>query len=277
MNKNVSTIKTTGNLKQDILSVVSGIGPISSRIAGLRGVNGFGKFIKKGDTVFLKPNFNTADPFPASTDIEFLRTVTEIVLSCGAKEVFIGDRSTYMQNGRKVMKQIGVFELEKISKNVHVMVLDEGKFIKKDIPNARFLKTAFIPEILDNIDKLILLPCLKTHMMAQFTGSLKLSVGFMKPITRLSLHMRNLQEKIAELNMIIYPTLIIMDGRKCFITGGPHKGTLREPKTLLASTNRVALDIEAIKIIQSFPGNTLAGITPSDLSQIKRAIEMGIR
>ena len=67
-----------------------------------------------------------------------------------------------------------------------------------------------------------------------------------------------------------------MDGRKCFINKGPAKGEVREPNLILASTDRVAIDIESIKIIQSFRGNSLKNIDPWELPQIKKAIEFGI-
>ena len=35
-------------------------------------------FIKPNDRVLLKPNFNTADPFPASTANDFLAAIIEI-------------------------------------------------------------------------------------------------------------------------------------------------------------------------------------------------------
>jgi len=123
---------------------------------------------------------------------------------------------------------------------------------------------------------LILLPCLKTHSYAQFTGALKLSVGFIKPSERVHLHLSHLQEKIAALNKIIHPDLIIMDARKCFIREGPSEGEVKEPNLILASRDRVAIDIEGIKIIQSFEGNSLIGIDPWELPQIKRAVEFGI-
>ncbi len=141
---------------------------------------------------------------------------------------------------------------------------------------GKYLKFVFVPEILDRADKLILLPCLKTHSQAQFTGSLKLSIGFMKPSQRVRLHWRNLQEKIAELNKIINPNLIIMDARKCFINRGPSEGELREPNFILASDDRIAIDLEGIKIIQSFKGNSLENINPWKLPQIKMAIDLGL-
>lgn len=237
---------------------------------------GFEKFIKIGDVVLLKPNFNTADSFPASTDLEFLKIIINFIYDCGAKLVIVGDSCTMSQNTRRVMEKLGVFELEKMDRPPRIYIFEERRWIKKKISEAKYLKKVSITEYLDRADKLILLPCLKTHFQAQFTGSLKLSVGFMKPFERVTLHMRHLQEKIAELNKIIHPDLIIMDARKCFINKGPAEGEVRNPGLILVSTDRVALDIEGIKIIQSYKGNSLKNINPIKLPQIRRAIELGV-
>ena len=262
MNK-VVKIKVEENLKESVLRSVNELG-------------GFGKFINKGDVVLLKPNFNTADPSPASTDLGFLKVVTELVYDCGAKIVIIGDSSTMSLNTRKVMEEIGVFELEKMERPPRIYVFDERKWVKKTIPGAKFLKNVSVSEYLDKVDKLILLPNLKTHFLAQFTGALKLSIGFVKPFQRVGFHFRNLQEKTAELNKIINPDLIIMDARKCFIKKGPAEGELREPGLILASTDRVSIDIAGVKIIQGFKGNSLKGVDPYQIPQIKKAIEIGI-
>ena len=55
-------------------------------------LGGSGQVIARGDTVLLKPNFNSPDPYPASTDMEFLRIVVEWLLEAGAK-VTIGESS----------------------------------------------------------------------------------------------------------------------------------------------------------------------------------------
>jgi len=237
---------------------------------------GFRQFIHTGDVVLLKPNFNTADPFPASSDPEFLKTVVELVYDYGAKMVMIGESSTMSLNTHKVMERLKIFDLENMKRPPRIYVFEERKWIKKEIPGAKYLKKVSVTEYLDRADKLILLPCLKTHFQAQFSGSLKLAVGFVKPLQRVSLHLRRIQDKIAELNKIINPDLIIMDARKCFINKGPAEGEIREPGLILASTDRVALDVESIKIIQSFRGNSLKNIDPWELPQIKRAVEFGI-
>ena len=54
------------------------------------------------------------------------------------------------------------------------------------------------------------------------------------------------------------------------------KGELREPNLILASGNQVAIDVEGVKILQSYPGNGLEGKNVWDLMQIKHAIELGL-
>lgn len=49
------------------------------------------------------------------------------------------------------------------------------------------------------------------------------------------------------MNLCWQPDLIIMDGRKAFVSGGPDKGQVIEPGLLLASADLVAIGIEAMK------------------------------
>ncbi len=259
----VSKIKVEGGIKDGVKKAVGEIG-------------GFGEFVKAGDVVLLKPNFNSADPYPASSDPEFLRTVTELVYDHGAKLAIVADSSMYTLNTRKVMEKLKIFDLQNAERPPRVYVFDEMKWVKKEIPGGKFLKSVPVPEILDNVDKLILLPCLKTHSKTRITGAVKLSVGFMRPFHRVGMHLKNLEEKIAEMNKVIRPDLAIMDARECFITGGPLKGETREPNLVLASKSRADIDIEGVKIIQSFEGNSLKGVDPLEITHIRMAKEFGM-
>jgi uncharacterized protein (DUF362 family) len=174
------------------------------------------------------------------------------------------------------MEKLGIFKLLDLETPPRIYVFEEWEWKKKEIAKAKYLKSVSVTKILERPDKIVLLPCLKTHKYAQFTGTLKLAVGFMKPIERIKLHMIHLQEKIAELNTLFKPDLIIMDARKCFINGGPAEGEVKEPNLILTSDDRVAIDVEGIKIIQSFKGNSLRNIDPWELPQIKRAVELGV-
>jgi uncharacterized protein (DUF362 family) len=242
----------------------------------LEPLGGIQNFVKKGEVILLKPNFNTADPLPAATDYEFLKAVVEIVYSAEPKLVMIRESSTVSFNTRKIMEKLNIFDLLNLEIPPRIYVFEEYQWFKKEVLNAKYLKSVSLTEILDRVDKIILLPCLKTHKYAQYTGTLKLAVGFMKPVERINLHLSHLQEKIAELNSLFNVDLIIMDARKCFITRGPAEGEVREPNLILASDDRIAIDVEGIKIIQSFKGNSLKNIDPWQLPQIKRAVELNL-
>jgi len=261
--RKVVKVKFNGDLRETILKALEPLGGIQN-------------FIKKGEVVLLKPNFNTADPLPAATDYEFLKAVVEIVYSAEPKLVMIGESSTMSFNTRKIMEKLNIFDLLNLEIPPRIYVFEEYQWFKKEVPNAKYLKSVSLTEILDRVDKVIFLPCLKTHKYAQYTGALKLAVGFMKPVERINLHLSHLQEKIAELNALFNVDLIIMDARKCFITRGPAEGEVREPNLILASDDRIAIDVEGIKIIQSFKGNSLKNIDPWQLPQIKRAVELNL-
>jgi len=259
----VAKIQAKSDLKATILEVVNELG-------------GFGQFLKPGEKVLVKPNFNTADPPPASSDPEFLAAFVDLLHENGAAAVTIGESSTFYDITNYDLQKTGALALADSRPWLKVTAFDDGKWVKRTVEGGKFLKTVHVPAALEEHDRLFFVCCLKTHCYARFTGSIKLAVGLMKPQERLALHMRNLQPKIAELASLFRPDLCLMDARKCFITKGPAKGTVREPGLVLASTDRVALDIEGIKIIQQFDGNDLAGVVPEQLPQIARAMEMGL-
>jgi len=259
------TIVTKTNASADLKSDIQKI---------LKPLGGIENFIKPGDKVLLKPNLNTDDPFPGSSSSDFLEAVIELAKRAKPARVILGDSCTMSMRTEEVMKNMGVFELGK-RMGVEVLNFDKGKYIKKKIA-GKYLKSIRVPSILDEVDRLILLPCLKTHRYARFTISLKLGVGFMKKIDRIFLHTRHFKEKIAEINLAYKPDLIILDGRKAFVSRGPDRGELAEPNILMASNDRIAIDVEGLKILKSYPAeNKLAGDV-WQLPQIKRAVELNL-
>lgn len=256
----VSRVKTVCDLKEDILKSVDLIG-------------GFNRIVEKGDEVLLKPNFNTADALPGSSDPDFVRAVIELLYEHGAGSVVLGESSMFRLSTRKVLEETGMMRKAEEA-GAEVVVFDEGKWVKVNT-GGKYLREVSLPETALKVKKVVYVCCMKTHRWAKFTLSLKLAVGFMKSSERMRLHMRCLEAKIADLNLVVHPDLIIMDGRKCFISGGPAKGELRNPGVVLASGDRIAIDVEALKIIQGFEGASLKD-DPWCYIQIRRAVELGL-
>jgi uncharacterized protein (DUF362 family) len=256
----VSKVPASGSLKEDILRSVDSIG-------------GFDKVIKKGDEVLLKPNYNSADAPPASSDPEFLRALVELMFEHGAGKVVVGESSMQTTSTRKAMSKAGTLEKLKDS-GAEVVFFDEGKWVKVNV-GGKYLKMVSLAERALRVDKLVYSCCMKTHFRADFSLSLKLAFGFTKGSERIGFHLMHLKEKLVDLNLVVHPSLIVMDGRKCFIAGGPFSGEVREPSVILASGDRVAMDVEAIEIIESFEGANLIE-DPWSYTQVRRAVELGL-
>jgi uncharacterized protein (DUF362 family) len=256
----VSKINSGSNVKEDIKRAVDLIG-------------GFKSSIGEGERVLLKPNFNTADPPPASSDPEFVRAIIELLYENGAGEVILGESSTAVLNTRDVLEETGMLDIAKEA-GARVVVFDEKEWVNVATKGESMESVHLAGEVF-NVDKIVYAVCLKTHSLAKFTGSLKLAVGMMKPTDRMVMHSWNLQGKIAELNTVVHPDLMIMDARTCFISGGPSRGKLREPGLIMASGDRIAMDVEALKVIKGYPGNSIdEGVW--ELKQIQRAVELGL-
>jgi len=267
----VSKVAYNGNLRESIEVSVSLIGGIK-------------KLVKKGDIILLKPNYNTADPYPGSSDPEFIKAVIAMLYEAGAGKVIVGERTAFLHS-RKVLEQAGIVKVaEEAGAEVRVfgkdgwsVMFDRKGWRCVKVPAGQYLHKVSLAKEATEIDKIVYVPLIKTHHAAEFTGAIKLSMGFVKPFfDQITFHARHLQEKLAELPLAVKPDLIIMDARKVFITGGPAKGEVREPKLILASGSQVAIDVEGVKMLQSYPGNKLEGKKVWDLIQIKHAVELGL-
>jgi len=256
----LSKVKSSGDVKGDILKAVNLIG-------------GFEKTLQKGDEILLKPNFNSADPPPASSDPEFVKAMIELLYEHGAAKVILGESSMQFLSTKKVLEKIGMTEIAKEA-GAEIVIFDKEKWVKVPV-GGKYVKSVGLPETALRAKKLVCVCNMKTHSLARFSMSLKLAFGFVKRRQRIRFHMGKLQKKIADLNLVVHPNLIVMDGRQCFIAGGPFKGEVRTPDLVLASGDRVSIDVEGIKVIESFEGADLKN-DPWSYDQIKRAVELGI-
>jgi len=259
----VAKVKAGGDIRAAIDRAIALIGSLE-------------QVIGKGDRVLLKPNFNSQDPYPGSTDLAFLRAVVELLLEAGA-EVTIGESSgAVWRPTRKVFRKVGMFELAS-DLGMELIAFDDkpDDWVRVRV-NGDYLSSVSMPRSAYEADKIVYLPCLRTHNLTRFSGALKLAVGFMHPGERRALHARHLEQKVAEINLCWQPNLIIMDGRKAFVSGGPAKGQLVEPEVVLASGDLVAIDVEAIKVLLAYEANNKLVADSWQLPQVITALRHGL-
>lgn len=256
----VSKLPCEGDLKPVIAQAVAAIG-------------GFDKLVDPGDTILIKPNVNTPDPPPASSDPAFVRAVIELLYEHGAGQVTLGESSTFSQSTRKNLVKSGMLEAAEAA-GARVVAFEEDGWTTVRTGGQHLKRVALAKAVL-SAPKIVYVCCLKTHFLADFTMSLKLAMGCVRVRDRMWMHMRGLKEKLVDLNLAVKPDLILIDGRRCFISGGPDSGELREPNLVLASGDQIAIDVEGLKIIQSYPGHSLPA-EPWDLPMIQRAVQLGL-
>ncbi|MDP2917785.1 MAG: DUF362 domain-containing protein [Dehalococcoidia bacterium] len=232
--------------------------------------------ISRGDRVLVKPNFNSPDPPPASTDLNFLRAVVGILLDTGAKVTIGESAGGVWRPSRNVFRAAGLFELARELGVEAIPFEDRVKDWVRVRVNGDYFRTVTMPRSAYEAEKLVYLPCMKTHMLASFSGAMKLAMGFIHPGERRGMHLGHLQEKIAEISLCWQPDLIIMDGRRAFVTGGPASGQLEEPGIILASGDLLATDVEAMKVVLSYRAKSGLPENPWQLPQIVTALKHGL-
>lgn len=260
----------------------------TDRISGIKKVLSSFKLDNfRGKTVALKANFNSADPFPASTHPETLKSLVDCLKKSGTERITVLERSG-MGNTHDVMEKRGIFELSQ-EMDFEVVVLDDEEhdsWVKIEKHGTHWLKGFYLPQRILNADMVVQTCCLKTHSFGgHFTLSLKNSVGLVAKRLPGSiydymaeLHISPYQRlMIAEINNYYPVDLILMDAMKIFVDGGPAKGTIAEPGLILASNDRIALDAVGVAILR-YHGTTKAVSRGKifDLSQIHRAAELGV-
>jgi uncharacterized protein (DUF362 family) len=259
----VAKVRAEGDIRRTIGQAVALLGALEQAIG-------------RGDRVLVKPNFNSPDPFPASTDLAFLQAMIELVLETGAK-VTIGESSGGVwRPTRKVFNQLGVPESAR-RLGVEVIAFDDrpDDWVQINI-GGDYLSKVIMPRSAYEADKMIYLPCVKTHDLAAFSGAIKVAFGFVAPGQRRGFHMGHLQEKLAEVSLCWQPDLIIMDSRKAFVSGGPAKGQLVEPGLVLASGDLTAIDVEAMKVLLDYRAPNKIPANPWELPQIATALKHGL-
>jgi len=221
---------------------------------------------KHGMKVLIKPNVVGCFPkkqIATTTHPALIEAVCKILKKHDCK-IFIGDspfteaESSFKASGiDKVAEKYGkllIFEQENQIK------IRDRKGILEDIEIAKIVK---------DVDLVIDMPKLKTHVLTKLTGAIKNLYGCVPGGRKQRTHLWAQGEKkfskvLVDIYQNIKPGLNIMDGIIGMEGEGPTSGDAKKANLILASRNAVALDIAAAKII---------GFNPKKIFPIKEAVK----
>jgi|SRR5208337_237696 len=250
-------------------------------------LGGFDLSVLAGSSVAVKANFNSADPFPASTHRDTLKEICSAILAERPARLTLAERSG-MGNTRDVLDRCGVLALSR-ELGFTVTVLDEldrTGWQEIEAPGLHWSRGFFLASVIARADHVVQTCCLKTHRYGgHFTLSLKNAVGcvartvpgvnfdFMNEL-HTSPHQRRM---IAEISRFFRTDLVVLDATEGFASGGPDKGKLIRPGVVLAGNDRVAIDAAGVALLRSF--GTVPDVADGKifgLEQIARAAELGV-
>ncbi len=235
----------------------------------------------KDKHVIFKPNFNTADPPPASSSMETIKQLIIKLKEMGAKAITVAERSgpadtaeTFEKKGLNVLAKELDFNI------VDLTALSVEEFVSKK-PEGSHWKDGFqIPKVYDEAECIVETCCLKTHMFGgHFTLSLKNAVGLVpkKYMSELHASRKYQRDMIAEIISVYKPDLIVMDGVITFVDGGPMEGTRGEANVFVAGTDKVAIDAVGVALLRNLGTTTkVSKGSIFEQAQIKRAVELGV-
>ncbi len=239
--------------------------------------------IKKGSTVMIRPNVNTADSPPGSTNPEVLRGAIREVQKYNPEKVIVAEKSMTLLDTEIVLKELGLWKAAETEGLDEILTFDHMKRQRVEPKGAYSWPYGFdVPEFLESIDYMIALPVIKTHWTATFTMGLKSQISITADRDRRQLpHGQNWNKlfgnMIAESNLVYRPDFYISDATKCFVTDGPNIGTLREPDIVLASSDVIANDAVGLALLKTL--GTVPKIQNHSVwaqPQIKRAVELNL-
>lgn len=241
-------------------------------------IGGAEQFDFKGKEVLIKPNVNSNDQYPATTNPNVIGATVQYLYENGASKVIVCDMSNPMFLPTiQTMQTLGIKKAAEDA-GAEVTSFDNGEWVLVKPEKAKHFTEFLIPKKLYNAEKIVNLPVLKTHSIATYTMSLKNFVGTIHPNSRLTLHRSDyLEEMVAEINLAIQPDLVIMDATKSMVAGGPTSGSVKDTKLIISSSDRIAIDLVGLGIVKSFgEWRRVTDIRLWEQRQIKRAIELGL-
>lgn len=231
------------------LVAVKGSTPAKMFDKGIKVLGGISKFVKKGQTVVIKPNigWDVVPELGANTNPDLIGRIVEHCKLAGAKKIWVFDHTC--NNWKKSYKNSGIQRAVNLNGGKMVPAHKESYYHSVTIPNSKTLKKAKVHELVLDSDVFINVPVLKDHSGANLTIAMKNLMGVVW--NRRYYHWNGLHECISEFPLYRKPDLNIVDAYNVMIQNGPRgisKEDLVLMKTQLISEDIVAVDTAAAKV-----------------------------
>jgi len=195
----------------------------------------------------------------------FTQALVEEVQKARPAEVIIAEGAAVGQDTKKAFAANGYPEVVKAT-GARLLDLYDGEHQEVKTCADGILKTVRISREVLKADFFINAPVLKTHFASTLTGAMKNLKGTTTYDEKKRFHYLNLNQAIAELNQVLKPNLIVIDGTIAMEGDGPVAGTPVELNLVMAGTDAVAVDTICARIMD---------IDPEEVAPLAWAKKMG--
>jgi uncharacterized protein (DUF362 family) len=249
------------------VAMVHGAERAKTVAAALAALGGIERFVRRGDRVLIKVNAAFAAPaiLGATTHPELVTEVCRLCFQAGARHVVVTDNP--INDPASCFALTGIAAAAR-SAGALLVLPNEDRFQNYSVPSGRLIRHwPVLGEPLRRVDKVIGLAPVKDHHRSGASLTLKNWYGLLGG--RRNIFHQEIHAVIAELAMMIKPTLVILDGTVSMMRNGPTGGSLDDLKathTLIAGTDPVAVDAA---------GAALLDKTVDDLPYLRMAAEAG--
>ena len=216
------------------------------------------------ERVLIKPNCvrPVAPETGVTTDGGVVDAVIEYLLGVGVRDIVIAEGGN--PGTDKAFRLTGLREVAE-RRGVPLVNLNEDEWEEMPIPGAAALERVRIARTVLESDRIINVPKLKIHHMAQVTLSMKNLMGVIVDNRGRVMHER-LHEKIVDLASMFRPALNVVDG----IVGAELDEVVGEPvhsNVVIAGVDMVSVDAV---------GSAVMGLYPNDIRHVQMAAERGL-
>jgi uncharacterized protein (DUF362 family) len=232
-------------------------------------------WLKQGDTVLIKVATNSQYKHPTTTSPNGVKAVVKELKARGASKVIVADQAGVEHVRLSARGRYGkTTDMWSMSGMMDAMIdaeahafddqpFDSGYFQATLPPENHWPRGMYIPSIIKEVDHILYMPRIGTHILAGNTIAHKSAIGWLRDDSRHDLHNEamNYYEKYTEVNY----TKEIQDRFRMVITvseaillhGGPDTGTVYEldPVMVTASTSMANHDAVASSVLVTLNKN----------------------